>query len=178
MDIAIFKLIHFTFKNDFFDLILPYCRMKTTWIPLYVFFLFYLYKNYSQKYWKIILLLILTVGLSDLLCANVLKIIFERPRPCLALANMLWYSDFGLCSQTFSFPSCHAMNHTALAVLLLPYFKRIGQGLLVIWVLLIGYSQIYVGVHYPSDILGGIVFGSILAYIVREISSRINFMET
>lgn len=172
-DIAIFKWIHFYLKNGVFDILLPIFRNKLTWIPLYVYFIFHLYKFDKNNYLKLILTTIVFVSLSDILCAKVLKVYIERLRPCHLLINETWFSDFKLCSSTFSFPSCHALNHTVIAGFLFPYFKKMGKYFLSIWVLLIGYSQIYVGVHFPIDILGGIMIGTLISIIFRKLIRKL-----
>jgi membrane-associated phospholipid phosphatase len=171
-DVYIFKLIHCSFKNELFDILMPIVRNKLTWIPLYLVLIYFLKKNYIKNYWKIIILAICSVVISDLVCAKILKEIFQRMRPCHFLVLETWFSDFNLCSSTYSFPSCHAMNHATIAAMLFPYFKdkafKIG---LVFWVLLIGYAQIYIGVHYPTDIIGGIVIGFVFSFGFRKITS-------
>lgn len=173
VDITIFKWIHIHLKNDILDLILPMVRTKTTWIPLYLYFIYYLYKYQPKNYWKIIIGTILIISVSDIACAQILKPYFGRIRPCAIFQNELWFSQFNYCSDTFSFPSCHAMNHAALAIFIAPYFRRRYQILLVLWVLLIGYSQVYIGVHYPSDILGGICLGFLLAKVGRIVLNKL-----
>lgn len=172
VDITIFKWIHFYLKNGVFDILLPIFRNKQTWIPLYFYFIFHLYKLDKRNCLKIILASIVLVSLSDIFCAKVLKEYFDRLRPCQLFINEAWFSDFKLCSSTFSFPSCHALNHTVLAVFLFPYFKNMGKYLLAIWVLLIGYSQVYVGVHFPTDIIGGLCIGAFFALIARMLVGK------
>lgn len=172
LDITIFKWIHFYLKNDFFDYILPVLRNKLTWIPLYIYFIYHLYKVNNKNYWKIILSTIVLVCFSDIICAKVLKELIVRIRPCYLLHRESWFFDFGLCSSTYSFPSCHALNHTAIAVFLSCYFNKLGKSLLTLWVFCIGFSQIYVGVHYPTDILGGIIFGTFIALIARNLVGK------
>lgn len=178
IDIDLLKFIHFHLKNEIFDVILPLARTKTTWIPLYFILLFYLYKNYPKEYWKIILATIVLVIIGDTLCARLLKPLFERARPCQVYELESWFSSFGLCSSTFSFPSCHAVNHSIIAVFNLPYFKNTYKFLLVLWVLLIGFSQIYIGVHYPSDIFGGIIIGSLIGLLGRWGYKRMRKMQS
>ena len=173
VDIAIFKWIHFYIKNDFFDILLPYLRNKLTWIPLYVYFLYHLYKVENKNYFKLIISALILVILSDFLCAKVLKEIVERQRPCHLFINEIWFSNFNLCSSTYSFPSCHALNHMVIASFLFPYFKNMGKYLLILWVFFIGFSQVYIGVHFPSDILGGIIIGAMISIIFTKLIQKI-----
>jgi len=166
IDFQIFKFIHFSTKNEFLDIILPYARNKSTWIPFYIFLVYYLRRQFPKTYWKIILIVLISVVASDFLCAKILKQVFDRVRPCHQFALEAWFSNFNLCSQTYSFPSCHATNHSCIAFLLFPFVSKSIRWFLCFWVLSIGFSQIYIGVHFPSDILGGIIIGSIIGKIV------------
>lgn len=175
-DLAVFKFIHHSIKNGVFDFILPLVRNKWTWLPLYLFLIYSLVKNYAKVYWKIILIVIISVICSDFICAKVLKDIFERTRPCHLFSNELWFHQFNLCSSTFSFPSCHATNHSLIAFILLPYFSKIVKYLLISWFIMIGFAQVYIGVHYPLDILGGICLGLAISRFGCHQLKKINFL--
>lgn len=135
-------------------------------MPLYVFLIYYLYQRFQKRVLLIIVGLLIVILISDMTCAQILKSLFHRERPCHVLDMMPWYSDFDLCSDTYSFPSCHAMNHAAIAIFISPFFRRKYRIYLALWVLIIGYSQVYVGVHYPSDIVGGMAIGLGIGWIV------------
>lgn len=171
LDISILRFIHTVLGNTVFDIVCPILRTKTTWIPLYLFFIYYLWKNYSRAYWKIILVCLIVISLSDVICAQLLKPLFHRIRPCQILEYQAWLRSFSLCSTTFSFPSCHAFNHAALAFFLAPYFPKKSHFLFILWVFIICFSQVYIGVHYPSDILGGCLCGMTLAFLSKKLSS-------
>jgi undecaprenyl-diphosphatase len=161
IDKFLFFLIHFELKNNFFDLVMPIIRNKSTWIPLYFFILFFAYKSFKNKNALILFILssILIVAISDLVCAQILKNIFERIRPCHLFVNSIQLNPLVHCSDTFSFPSCHAFNHGTLAFFwIYNFFKSKWKWLLLFWALLIGFAQIYVGVHFPMDVIGGIIF--------------------
>ena len=172
MDILILRFIHLEMSNVIWDSLCPILRTKTTWIPLYMFFGYYFWKHFPKDYWKIILTTIVLVSLTDILCAQVLKPWGNRLRPCQVKDLASWLHLFPNCSQTFSFPSCHAMNHAALAFFISPFFKKWPRAFLLIWVTIIGYSQLYIGVHYPSDVLAGILLGGILAFLTSIIFKR------
>lgn len=87
-----------------------------------------------------------------------------RLRPCAVMDVRLLVEH---CSNTYSFTSNHAANHFALAVFLLLVFSshRWLSYVLISWAVFIGFSQIYVGLHYPADVVGGAVLGSLVGYL-------------
>ncbi|MCB0540938.1 MAG: phosphatase PAP2 family protein, partial [Bacteroidetes bacterium] len=117
----------------------------------------------------IIVLGVLCVVLADAVSSHLLKPYFNRIRPC-DLEPFAWHINLVLtkCSGAFSFPSSHAANHFALgSFLALVFYKKLKwlSYLLLFWASLICFAQIYVGVHFPSDVLGGAVLGGLIALV-------------
>ncbi|MDQ3550312.1 MAG: phosphatase PAP2 family protein [Bacteroidota bacterium] len=162
---------HFT--NPFFDAVLPYFRNSAFWAPLYIFILIFIVINYGKKglWWGIGFLC--TVAIADLVGARVFKEGFERLRPCQDPA-FFQYVRLLLkhCSGSYSFISNHAANHfgmaTFVSITFFPVFKK-WIFLFYLWAAFIGYAQIYVGVHYPLDVLGGAVVGSLAGLLTATI---------
>lgn len=148
------------------DTILLYWRNASTWLPLYVLLILGITIRFKRKGVLIVLFAIATAGVSDLTTSRLLKPAFERPRPCHTLSE-----DDGLmlkvkCGRGHSMPSAHAANHFSLALFLLLSLGqrlRVLTGGLILWAIIVGFAQIYVGVHYPFDILAGFIWGSMLA---------------
>ena len=107
-------------------------------------------------------------GIADLTSSRLVKKSFQRLRPCneIGLENSL--NERIGCGKSYSFTSSHATNHFALSMFLIlllgTRFKWIKIPLF-LWAVSIAFAQVYVGVHYPSDVLAGALLGSLLAYL-------------
>jgi len=146
---------------------------KLTFIPLYGFLLFLIFKKFG---WKPLLLMVLVIvamiTFTDQI-TNVFKDGFMRARPCRAdgvsdLARFVAER----CGK-FGFFSGHSSNSMAAAVfgglILRPYFKRL-IFILLFWSFVVAYSRIYVGVHYPLDIICGMAFGALSGFLFYRLS--------
>ena len=172
-DTWLFLKLNTEWTNDFFDQVFPWWREANTWIPLYLFFIIFAFLNFKQKAFSWILFVIVTVTLTDQLSSNLLKNIFERPRPCMANVLMSQVSlRLNNCPGGYSFPSSHAINHFGFAmfifITLQPIFKKWGR-LFFLWAATICYGQVYVGVHYPLDVLCGALLGCVLGYVTGKL---------
>ncbi len=117
----------------------------------------------------LIFALLLSVLIADQTAAHVLKPIFMRVRPCNVLTNVnLPYGG----KVSYSFPSNHAANIAAVMLLLSLSFRR-WTGVFVVWALMVGFARIYLGHHYPSDVLGGFVIGLGAGGIAWWVSRRL-----
>jgi undecaprenyl-diphosphatase len=174
LDQEIFRLIHGTWHSEFWDTFFPYWRSKRVWIPVYVLVVFFFVHKYRRQGWFPIFLVLLTVSLSDALSSHVIKPWFGRLRPCHDAEVLAFHRMIMDCSSGFSFTSSHAANHFALSTifwLLLRerYPRKRLFVLLYVWAASIAYGQVYVGVHYPLDILCGGVLGFLVAYGVYRL---------
>ena len=159
--------------NPVFDVILPFFRDSVFWAPLYLFLLVFIVANYGRKglWWGLFFLC--TVALTDVIGARVFKESFHRLRPCQD-AGMQQQVRLLLrnCSGSFSFVSNHAANHFGMATFVLITFRSYFKNwtyLVYLWALFISYAQVYVGVHYPLDILGGAGLGVLVALLTAWI---------
>lgn len=179
IDIYLFKIINLDLSNQLFDSLMPILRNKLTWVPLYLLVAGILFYTKKKNALYIIAGALVCVGVTDIISSHVLKEIFERTRPCL---HPSLFSDVKLllanCSQGYSFPSSHAANHFAMAtfisILMYKQNKAWVYGSL-IWASLIGFAQIYVGVHFPADIIFGMFLGAFIALFISNFT--INFIE-
>lgn len=169
VDHYVFEFVQSKLRSDVMDPIFLAFRDKHCWIPLYIFLIAWLFFNYGKSSWKVIAIALVTITISDQLNSSVIKDIFKRDRPCKEVYFKDQFTPLINCSGGYSFPSSHAANHMALAGLLL--FACCGKMkrwsyLLIFWAILVGWSQIYIGVHFPGDVLAGWIEGFIIGYLL------------
>ncbi len=140
-----------------------------TWVPMVLFILYIVFRNQLFKEALLVLVSIaLAILLSDQLSSSFFKPLFHRYRP----SHHPDYKDIvdlvkGFRGGQFGFISGHATNSFAVAVFLSLLFKnRFVTILMVFWALLNSYSRIYLGVHFISDIVGGLILGSLIGFLV------------
>jgi len=172
-DFELFQMIHFGIKNAFFDILMPIVREKYVWLPFYLFIILFSFSNMTFKKASIVIAgIILTVVLADFISSQTIKKRVQRVRPCNEFSLISEVNPLVNCGSGFSFPSSHAANHFAL-VLFLIFSKKIERTIyktaLFSWAGIISFAQIYVGLHYPFDILGGILVGYASARIISLI---------
>lgn len=158
--------------NSFWDFIMFWASDKFIWIPVYALFLFILWRKYYSKIWIVILFAALLIFLSDQISVHLFKDVFQRLRPCNdpALDGMVHLVN-GKCGGSFGFYSSHASNIFAIAVFVISLLGKKNPWMLLlilIWADLIAYSRIYLGVHYPGDVIAGAMVGSLLGWMVAR----------
>lgn len=147
------------FHNDYWDTIILMMTRKETWVPFYVIILWYFFKNYRSKAIFICIALAVLVVACDQL-AGVMKITVQRFRPVHNPAIEHLVHNVLRKGGLYGFVSAHAANSFGVMVFTSRIFKqRSYTVLLIIWALILSYSRIYSGVHYPLDLLGGALLG-------------------
>jgi len=174
LDQVIFQLINGGEDIPFITNLLIICRNKLTWVPFYIFILSYILTKFRSRKWIIILGLLFTVLITDTISSKMIKKTVERERPC-HVDNLNATSRIH-CGQGYSFPSSHATNHFGVAIFLFLLFSFFSyRYLLFIWAGLISICQVYVGVHYPSDIIVGALLGLSIGFICYKLFDRFAF---
>lgn len=148
---------------------------KYTWIPLYLLILVLLIIRYRKLSLVIIPVIIMLITISDQVSSGLFKVIFERLRPCHEPGlSCLVHLVNGYCGGSFGFVSSHAANAAALATFTSMLFKRrIYSWLIFTWAAMVSYSRIYLGVHYPGDVICGFLLGMILGWVIMKVMARI-----
>lgn len=171
-DQELFLFINQVISNLFFDWLMPILRNPYTWAPLYLFLIIFLIKNYKKRGIVMLIFFILTFALADFTSSSIIKPEVMRIRPC----NDILFKDQGTlrvrCGSGYSFPSSHATNHFALGMFLLVIFRKRWKPIIWLslgWAASISFAQIYVGVHYPTDIIAGAILGSIIGIFTATI---------
>ena len=150
------------------DFIMPIITYKYTGIPIYLTILFFLfYKRKTKVAIIMTLAVIATFALCDSLSVSLFKHTVQRLRPCWdptisEYVRMLEYKG-----GQYGFVSCHAANLFGLATISsLLIKKRVYTLLIFIWAALVGYSRVYVGKHFPLDVICGALFGMLIGYLI------------
>jgi undecaprenyl-diphosphatase len=159
MDTALFFLINHGLQNSFFDLIMPFITSRS-----YIFFILIIipfFLKERKRGFIAVALSLIALGIGDA-SANLLKHLFEIPRPCRALEGVRL---LGGCGGSFSMPSNHAVNAFASAAAFSYFFRKALLPMFIV-AMLVALSRIYIGVHYPSDVIAGSLWGMFTASIV------------
>src|SRR5690606_28646301 len=158
--------------DDFWNIL----TNKWSSIPLYAVLIYLLYKSLGLK--GAIISIILVAGMITITdqLANVFKDAFQRPRPCRQEGVMEFARIIAERCGRYGYFSAHAASSAALALymglILKPFYSKIFP-ILIIWAAMVAYSRIYVGVHYPGDILTGMLLGVIVGWIFYKIQQSL-----
>ena len=155
--------------TEWLDTIMWWTSHPATWLPLYIVLMILVSVRFRS--WKVALFIILgfiaAVVLSETICSGVLKPLVCRLRPTHEPALDPLHLVNGYTGGRYGFCSSHAANTAVVATLFsLLYRNKIATAVLVIWVALNCYSRMYLGAHYPTDILVGLLIGTLLAALV------------
>jgi len=161
--------------SPFWDKIMYILSMKVVWAPLYIAILVYLGMRYKRRFWVLLSFIILAVFLADRVSV-LIKYAVDRPRPCheSSLQGLVHMVN-GVCGGMYGFVSSHASNSFNVAFLSLMFIKRKWYTvLIIIWASTVSYSRIYLGVHYPGDVLGGAILGAFIGWGVYNLFEAFN----
>ena len=170
IDAALFHFINSTLANPVTDMVMPFITERNHWFIFYSLIWLYLVFKGGTKGRISALLVILLILISDQTADNIIKPYFQRIRPCHVLENVHLLIN---CSQSYAFPSNHAVNNFAAAVLF-SYFYPSMKYFLFTGAFIVSLSRVMCGVHYPFDILGGALIGMAFAYLIIFLWKLVN----
>lgn len=178
LDLKLFQFLNQELSNPFFDAIMPIITNQDYWIiPVLAAAGYILWADRPKGKW-VVLVLILTVVITDIFCYQVIKPMVGRLRPShsgLEQLNLLVGAG-----GKFGFVSNHAANSFTSAVIIGKIYRPVLYPLLIL-ASVIAFSRVYVGVHYPGDVLFGALVGSGIAMLIlflvskTSIGKRLNF---
>ena len=158
-DRCLFEWIHFQARSGALDAVMPFVtKLDNFLIPMALLWVFLFWRGGARTRATLLVVLV-AVGVSDLISSHVIKTLVARVRPCHVIEGV---TTFGFsCKSSWSFPSSHAVNVAcACTVIGYGFARRWLWPVLALIVLLVGISRVYVGMHYPLDVVGGWVIGA------------------
>jgi membrane-associated phospholipid phosphatase len=176
-DRHVLTLINHDGSSAVLDVVLPFLRESQFWVPFYLFMILFMSMNFGIKGWWWVLAFVLTAAMADIISSHIIKETVMRMRPCRdpeIMGEIIFRASY--CPKSSSFTSSHATSHFALSMFIFLTLRRLSKwwGMIFLWAVAISYTQVYVGVHYPFDVIcGGILgcgIGAFMAYMyVRQI---------
>ena len=165
LDIALFRLINEQGQNPFFDWFMPFMTESRNFISVFIVLGIWILWRERKAGLFFLIFIGLTLTIADQFSSHLLKEVIGRVRPCHVLENVHMLTD---CNTSYSFPSSHAVNIFAAAFFLSQPLKRLAPVLYVI-AAVVAYSRVYIGIHYPIDVLGGAMIGLFIAWPMRRL---------
>ena len=160
-------------RADWLDPVMIAITKMWVWLPIYLLLVFLAVKQYGKRCWLIFLAVGLVVLCSDQLSAHVCKPLFHRLRPCYNVDFQdLINLPKGMAGGHYGFVSSHAANTFAIGTFLTAAFRKKSKWvgwMLFAWAFLSSYSRIYIGYHYPGDIICGVVLGILIGLIICKL---------
>lgn len=170
IDISLFYFINVTLSNSLTDRLMPFITERNHWFIFYALIWLYLVFKGGARGRVAAILIIPLILLADQFSDNILKQLFHRTRPCHDLRDVHTLIN---CSESYSFPSNHAVNNFAAASLFSNFYPEM-KFFLFTGAFIVSISRVMCGVHYPSDVLAGAVTGIFFALFIIYLWKFVN----
>ena len=158
---------------DWMDKVMVLVTDMWMWFPFYLLLIYWAVKQYGKRCWWVFLALGIVVLCTDQLASHVCKPVFHRLRPCYNIDFQdLIYLPKGMAGGRYGFVSSHAANTFGVAAFLTPVLRKYRPWpaiVLFLWAFISSYSRIYIGYHYPGDILCGALLGLLIGLILWKV---------
>ena len=163
--------------SPFWDYFMSAFTGKVIWVPMYASILYILLKNF---HWKVALCYVvaiaLTITFADQMCNSFLRPLVGRLRPSNPenpIADLVYIVN-GRRGGGFGFPSCHAANSFGLAIFLICLFRKRWLSIfIVLWAFTNSYTRLYLGLHYPGDLVAGAIIGGFGGWLFYFIAHKL-----
>jgi len=156
-------------RNPFFDFVFWWASNPLVWMPVYIILVYLAIKVYRWQAVFVFVFTALLISMTDQASVQLFKNTFLRLRPCHNPGIQLQVHTMnGYCGGDYGFVSSHAANYFGIAAFLsVIFFRKIRFfiPLIIAWAAIISYSRIYLGVHYPADIVCGAVLGIVIGFL-------------
>ncbi|HQU74822.1 MAG TPA: phosphatase PAP2 family protein [Calditrichia bacterium] len=165
----LFLYLNTAFASSWGDAFMVFITSKENWyLPAALLLLLMVWKGRGHgRLAALVVLVALVVG--DQLSSTVLKPLFAQPRPCKIMEGFRLLVH---CGSSYGFPSGHATNIAVFATVMAAFYRR-ATAALVLLAFLVGFSRIYVGVHFPLDVLAGWLLGVVIGLVANRIAMRL-----
>ena len=160
VDVSVLYFFNHTLSAPFLDKFFGIITNVNNWYISYLILLGISFTKGGRRGKFAVAGVLILILVTDQFGARLVKEWIQRPRPCNALPDVI--TPLG-CNGTFSFPSNHSLNNFAAAVFFYKLFPKIKWAVFTA-ATLVALSRVYMGLHYPSDILGGAIIGSLFGY--------------
>lgn len=180
LDQEIFLFLNQELRHESLDKFWFLISETWVWYPLYAFLIFLLWKTYKKKIWICIVIIALTIACADGFTSRFMKPYFKRPRPSqdeVLKKETKVVKDWNgneYRGGAYGFASSHAANSFAVAMLMFLLLRNYWRYIFLLfpWALMVSYSRIYLGVHYPLDILVGALLGILFATLWMQLFKK------
>ncbi len=170
IDVWLLYFINHSLSNNLFNKFFPFITEVKNWYIAYIILFLILIIRGGRIGRIAAAVLILLVATTDQFSSFFLKNLFVRVRPCNVFPDL---NILVTCTESFSFPSSHAVNNFAAAMFFSKIFPKLKWSFFTVAALM-AFSRPYVGVHYPSDVIGGALIGMAFGYIFALIAIKID----